>query len=466
MIFTEFRFFLFFLAVFAVHWALTAQTPRKVWLLACSYLFYASWDWRFLSLVLLSTAIDYVVGLRLAATTDRDARRAWLLVSLVGNLSILGFFKYFNFFMESAAALIRLLGFGVSVPALQIILPLGISFYTFQTMSYSLDVYRNKLRPTRSVLDFALFVAFFPQLVSGPIVRAIEFLPQLATLKRWADVPVKSCLLLFLFGYVKKACIADNLAPITEAYWADPHAYSVAGTLVGLVGFAIQIFCDFAGYSEMAIACGGLLGYRLPENFRHPYFAPNIRLFWTRWHMTLSRWVFDYVFMPIARHTRVPPWGNYLIVFTLIGLWHGANWTFAIWGALHGLAMAAHRAYSKALPPDAPLARLTGAAGPVLMFAWFLVAGIFFRSPDLATARVVFRELVLFQTAGTASFGPAIWGIIVGLALVHWIFYRWPVASRLEAFGPLLFPIVYGVAASLALALSNVGYTPFYYFIF
>lgn len=466
MIFTELRFLLFFLAVFFLHWMMTTQTARKVWLLACSYLFYASWDWRFLSLILAVTCLDYMVGIQLAATTNRQTRRAWLLISLAGNLGMLGFFKYFNFFIESAAVLLRFFGFRVSIPSLEIILPLGISFYTFQTLSYTIDVYRNKLPATRNLLDFALFVAFFPQLVSGPIIRATEFLPQLKTLKRWPDIPVKSYLLLFLFGYIKKACIADNLAPITEAYWANPGAYSVAGSIAGVLGFSIQIFCDFAGYSEMAIACGGLLGYTLPENFRHPYFSNNIRLFWTRWHMTLSRWVRDYVFMPMARYTRVPSWGNYVMVFTLIGLWHGASWNFAIWGALHGCAMVAHRTFSKSRFQDTPPARLIGAIGPVLTFGWFYAAGVFFRAPDFKTALVVFKGAVLFQATGTESFGPAIWGIFAGLALVHWISYRKLVDLRWDAFGPWLFPVTYGAAFSLALALSNVGYSPFYYFIF
>jgi alginate O-acetyltransferase complex protein AlgI len=414
----------------------------------------------------MSTAIDYLVGRRLAMTSERHTRKMWLLVSLVGNLGLLGFFKYFNFFVDSAAALIRLLGFGVSVHSLQIILPLGISFYTFQTMSYSIDVYRNRIPTTRSILDFALFVAFFPQLVAGPIVRAAEFLPQLKSLKRWADVPVKSCLLLFLFGYIKKACIADNLAPITDAYWANPTAYSAAGSVAAGLAFSIQLFCDFAGYSEMAIACGGLLGYTLPENFRHPYFSRNIRIFWTRWHMTLSRWVYDYVFIPMTRYTRVPSWGNYLIVFTLIGLWHGANWNFAIWGALHGLAMVVHRNFLKSRFRDTSLARFLGAVGPILTFGWVYASGVFFRSPDFKTALIVFKELVLLQSAGTESFGMAIWVIFAGLAVVHWISYRKLIHLRWEAFGPWLFPVTYGAAVSLALVLSNVGYVPFYYFVF
>jgi len=466
MIFTEFRFFLFFLAVFSLYWMMTAPTARKVWLLACSYLFYASWDWRFLSLILASTGINYIVGIQLAATANRRTRRAWLLVGLAGDLGMLGFFKYFHFFIESAAGLIRLFGFGVSVPSLEIILPVGISFYTFQTMSYSIDVYWNKLPATRNALDFALFVAFFPQLVAGPIVRAAEFLPQLVTPKRWSDIPVRSCLLLFLFGYIKKACIADNLAPITEAYWANPAAFSVAGSVAGGLGFCIQIFCDFAGYSEMAIACGGLLGYRLPENFRHPYFSQNIRLFWTRWHMTLSRWMQDYVLMPLARSARVHFWANYLIVFVLIGLWHGASWNFVIWGALHGAAIVGHRIFSKSRFRNTPPGRLAGAIGPLLTFGWFYAAGTFFRSPDFHTALIVLKGAVLLQATGTESFGPVIWWVFAGLALAHWISYRKPVALRWEAFGPWLFPVTYGAAASLALALSNVGYTPFYYFIF
>ena len=439
---------------------------RKAWLLVCSYLFYANWDWRFLSLIWISTALDYVVGLRLLAVKERRVRRWWLIASLVGNLGILGFFKYYNFFIDSAMAVARAMEIPVSLTTLEIILPAGISFYTFQTMSYAIDVYRNKLHATRNLLDFALFVAFFPQLVAGPIVRAVEFLPQLRALKKWSDIDAKSCLVLFLFGYIKKACIADNLAPLTEAFYAHPEAYSAAGAVAGHLGFVIQIFCDFAGYSEMAIGSAGLLGYALPDNFRFPYFSGNIQIFWSHWHMTLSRWIFDYLFAPLMKYTRLPFWVNFPIVFSLIGLWHGANWTFVIWGTLHGVVMVAHRIFSKSVSRNSLLARGFGLIGPVLTFYWFYVVGVLFRSSDLYAAWSVFQAAVLLQSAGTASFHPAIWGIFAGLALVHWIAYRKLMPVRWESVNPWLFSVAYGAVFSLALALSNIGYEPFYYFRF
>ena len=274
MLFVELAFLPFFLVVLAVHWGLRGERARKRWLLAASWFFYGCWDWRFLSLLGFSTLLDYVVALRIERPGAR--KRAWILVSLCGNLGLLGIFKYFGFFVDSAVELLALLGVEAHRPTLAIVLPVGISFYTFQTLSYALDVYRGRLRASRSLLDFALFVSFFPQLVAGPIVRAADFLPQLAVPKRWARVHARAALTLFLIGFLKKACISDNLAPHVDRFFAAPAEFDSLSAWIAVLAYAVQIYCDFSGYSDMALACAGLLGYELCTNFARPYLARNL----------------------------------------------------------------------------------------------------------------------------------------------------------------------------------------------
>ncbi len=364
MVFTEFRFLFFFMIIFCIYWALQKHNHRKSWLLVCSYIFYGAWDWRFLSLLLLSTVVDYFVGLMLSRPQsdssvvgqeiqtseavqhgfswdallnkpmNQQQRQGWLALSLVVNLGLLGFFKYYNFFADSASNLLIFLGLPVSINTLQIILPAGISFYTFQTLSYSIDAYLDKLKPIRNFWDFALFVTFFPQLVAGPIVRASTFLPQLLTAKTLNKVDFQGCLTLFLVGYFKKACISDNLSPLVDQYFTNPEVYTVLSCWIAVISFAIQIYCDFSGYSDMAIACAGLLGYKLPLNFNFPYFSANVTQLWQRWHITLFTWLRDYIYSPLMKmrpkeqRTELFQSRNILILMLFSGLWHGAAWHF------------------------------------------------------------------------------------------------------------------------------------------
>jgi alginate O-acetyltransferase complex protein AlgI len=288
MLFTEPAFFAFFAAVFLLHWAVSSNGLRKLLLLVASYLFYAAWDWRFLSLIFLSTIVDFVVGIVLKKEQPILGRRTWLTLSLVTNLGVLGFFKYFNFFVASGSGLLSAMGLDPGERTLNIILPVGISFFTFQTMSYTIDVYRGKLKPISNPLDFALFVGFFPQLVAGPIVRAADFLPQLRQARRFPRIPFRSCLTLFFVGFFKKACISDNLAPIVDSVFAAPHAYGTLSIWIAVIFYAIQIYCDFSGYTDMAIATARALGFELRLNFDFPYLAGNITEFWRRWHISLS----------------------------------------------------------------------------------------------------------------------------------------------------------------------------------
>ena len=300
MLFVEFRFFWFFLAVFAVYWSLRENRSRKIWLLICSYIFYAAWNWKFLFLLMGSSALDYIVGMMLARTENPRRRRGWLILSLCANLGTIAFFKYYNFFVSSAAALLAWLGLPASVHTLNIIIPVGVSFYTFHSMSYTIDVYRGKMRAVPSILDVACFIGFFPQMVAGPIVRAFAFLPQLQSPRKFSNVDVRGALVLFLTGFIKKACIADAVAPFADRYFAAPGNFTAASAWVGVLFYAIQIYCDFSGYTDMAIACARLLGYELTINFRFPYFAQDISEFWQRWHISLSSWLRDYLYIPLG----------------------------------------------------------------------------------------------------------------------------------------------------------------------
>ncbi len=466
MLFTELRFVPFFLLVFAVHWALRRDAGRKLWLLLASYAFYAAWDGRFLALILASTLIDYGVALRLQQPNVR--RRLWVSVSLVANLGLLAVFKYFNFFLDSAADLLGLLGFQADLPTLRIILPVGISFYTFQTLSYTLDVYFERLRPTRNLLDVALFVAFFPQLVAGPIVRASDFLPQLRTPRRIASIAFRPALLLFLSGYIKKACISDQLAPWVDSYFQDPASFDAAAAWLATIFYAVQIYCDFSGYSDMAIACAALLGYSIPLNFDFPYFATDITDFWRRWHMSLSRWLRDYLYIPLGgnRGSLLFTYRNLALTMLLGGLWHGASWNFVLWGALHGLALIVHREWTRRvdLPPG-----LRSALRPFGMAATFLfvcLCWIFFRAADFERAWIVVRAFVLFDGAGEQTFQASLASIPVVLAALHACARTGLWRRGMLALPPWAFAMVLGCVLAVAQTFTSPGLKPFIYFQF
>jgi D-alanyl-lipoteichoic acid acyltransferase DltB (MBOAT superfamily) len=340
-------------------------------LLAASYWFYAAWDYRFLTLIWISTVVDYVVGLRLAATRTSGSslpRRLWLSMSLVTNLGLLGFFKYYGFFVESAADLLNGFGLGVSASTLSIVLPVGISFYTFQTLSYTIDIWRNKLDPTRNLVDFALFVAFFPQLV--------------AHLNRG---DVSAGLYLILVGLVRKVVIADTAGLIADRYFSDPGAYGTVELIAGVMLYALQIYGDFAGYSNIARGSARLLGFDLMRNFRHPYFAASVTEFWQRWHISLSTWLRDYLYIPLGgnrlgqRRTYI----NLMATMLLGGLWHGASWNFVVWGGLHGIYLAGHRLVTARRVANG-LRVWSRAAGVAATFPLVAVTWLTFRLTDMS----------------------------------------------------------------------------------
>jgi len=468
MLFVEFRFFWFFLAVFCVYWSLRENRSRKIWLLICSYVFYAAWDWRFLFLLMASSTLDYFVGLRLARTENPRARRGWLIMSLCANLGTIAIFKYFNFFISSAAVFLGWLGIPASLHTLNIIIPVGVSFYTFHSMSYTIDVYRGKMRAVSSFLDVACFIGFFPQMVAGPIVRAAQFLPQLQALRRFSDVDVRGALVLFLVGFVKKACIADGVAPTVDKYFDSPGNYTAGSAWLAVLFYGIQIYCDFSGYTDMAIACARLLGYELTLNFNFPYLARSVAEFWHRWHISLSSWLRDYLYIPLGgnRGNRWFVARNIMITMLLGGLWHGGAWTFVIWGGLHGLALVLHRQWSEWKARPTALERAVDWLAWPLTFSWICFTWIFFRAVDLNHAAAIAKSFVLWRSPGTHDLGLRMIWIVLLLGIVHWLNARGVFSSWWRKVPPEIFAAGYGCAFAVVLVFVPPHYAPFIYFQF
>jgi alginate O-acetyltransferase complex protein AlgI len=344
MLFNSFEFGVFFITVYCLYLILNHKWQNRM-LLVASYIFYGSWDWRFLSLIWISTVLDYVCGIKIYETNNAKKRRFFLFLSIFGNLLILGFFKYFNFFAANLQELLNFFGFSIHSRFLNILLPVGISFYTFQTMSYTIDIYKKEMMPTRKFFDFALFVAFFPQLVAGPIERAKDLLPQMLSPRKLnLNKFYEGCYLIF-WGLFQKMFVADNLSKIVDPVFSAASPYNGAMVLVAVYAFAFQIFCDFAGYSNIARGLGKCMGFEIMVNFNLPYFSTNPRDFWNRWHISLSSWLRDYLYIPLGGNRKGPvtTYRNLAITMLLGGLWHGAAWTFVVWGAYQGMLLMLHR---------------------------------------------------------------------------------------------------------------------------
>jgi len=393
MLFNSFEFVVFFALVLLVYWRLPHRAQNWL-LLVASLIFYGSWNSKFLLLIVASASIDFLCGLGIAGATSQKKRRAYLVVGLVSSLAILGFFKYANFFLDNLVELLEVLGVPASRPALNIILPVGITFHTFQAMSYAIDVYRREQEVCRNYFDYLLYITFFPQLVAGPIERAARLLPQFVNPRPRLNLGATlESIKLIIVGYAQKVAIADVLAPTVDDTFANIHERGGWTLLFGLYAFAIQIYCDFAGYSNIARGTARLLGFQLMRNFAQPYLAVNITEFWRRWHISLSTWLRDYLYIPLGgnRRGRARTYVNLMITMLLGGLWHGASWTFVTWGGLHGSYLAAHKAWTekRALRAAAPFdarSRLKKLACWLLTFHLVCLAWIFFRAESFADA--------------------------------------------------------------------------------
>ena len=340
MIFNSIEFGIFFPLVFILYWSLFNRNikVRNIFLIIVSYIFYGWWDWRFLSLIFVSSLVDYIVGARLFKEKTNRKRKLLLFVSLFVNVGILGFFKYYNFFIESFVEAFSFFGHSPNISTLNIILPVGISFYTFQTLSYTLDIYYKKLEPSKNIFGFFAFVSFFPQLVAGPIERAKHLLPQFDEKKHINYEALRSGLLLMAWGFLKKIVIADRLARFIDAVYVTPDNASGWPVVFAVIFFAFQLYVDFSAYSDIAIGTARTLGFNLSINFNHPYLSSSFSNFWKRWHISLSSWFMDYIYIPLGgnRKGKLATKRNIMIVFLVSGLWHGASWNFVIWGAING----------------------------------------------------------------------------------------------------------------------------------
>ncbi|WP_341215364.1 MBOAT family O-acyltransferase, partial [uncultured Wocania sp.] len=398
MLFNSLEFFIFLLVVYLLYWLILKKSlkAQNLLLLFASYLFYGWWDWRFLSLILLSTIADYLVGLKIAANEKKTLRKLWLWVSVFFNVGLLGFFKYFNFFVDSWVDMLSMFGYNMgSTWTLQVILPVGISFYTFQTMSYSFDIYYKKLKPTRDFLSFATFVSFFPQLVAGPIERASNLLSQIINKRTFNYNQSVTGLKLILWGLFKKVVIADSLGPIVDDIFANYANYSASTLILGAVLFSFQIYGDFSGYSDMAIGIAKLFGVELSSNFKFPYFSRNIAEFWRRWHISLSTWFRHYVYIPLGGSFggKLKSIRNIGIVFLISGFWHGANWTFVFWGAFHALAfipvflIGKNTAYKNTIIGENSIfPSIMDTLRVIMVFSIVTFSWIFFRSESITDA--------------------------------------------------------------------------------
>ena len=398
MLFNSLEFLIFLPTVFLLYWFVFQKNLRvqNLLLLISSYFFYGWWDYRFLSLIFLSTIADYFVGLKIHDSDDKKKKKSYLWISILFNLGLLGFFKYFNFFIGSWIDLLGAIGYEQkSTWTLNVILPVGISFYTFQTMSYSLDIYHGKLKPTKDFISFASFVSFFPQLVAGPIERASNLLPQILNSRIFKYEQGVQGLRLILYGMFKKVVIADSLAPHVDAIFENYSTLNGGVLLLGLIYFSFQIYCDFSGYSDIAIGTSKLFGFELMSNFKFPYFSRDIGEFWRRWHISLSTWFRDYLYIPLGG-SKGGKWlsiRNIFIIFIVSGFWHGANWTFIMWGLIHAMLYiplflrAKNRQYTKSIVAGGkwfPSLKELSQIGSTFFFT--MIAWVFFRSESIESA--------------------------------------------------------------------------------
>jgi len=475
LLFPTATFTLFFLAVLPVSWLLMPrQRAWRPFLVAASYIFYGWWDWHYVFLLAGSTLANQVFAVAIERRDDPRLRKGLLWLAVAFNVGLLGYFKYSGFFLSSARNSLHDVGLDAAVPVVTALLPIGISFYTFMALSYVIDVHRGKLRPT-TLPKFAVFLSFFPHLVAGPIVRGSELIPQLDAPRDPRRIDATRAFFLIASGLFMKVVIASYLATeIVDGVFAAPEQYSSLDVLVGIYGYAVQIFADFLGYTNIAIGLALLLGYEFPTNFNAPYTATSVRDFWHRWHMTLSRWLRDYLYIPLggSRGGRLATYRNLMIVMLLGGLWHGAAWTFVVWGGIHGLGLVAERAWHDVrgrlgFPErrDTPAKRMWRR---VATFNFVCLGWVFFRSDSFSAAGDVLKQLVsgLGEPVQAVSL-PVLAAIALGIGAQYVPTRAW---DGLMAVYSRRAVVVQGAALALVLLVVNVlgpeGVAPFIYFRF
>lgn len=426
MIFSSPEFFLFFGGVLLFLVLAKGQQTKKLFLLAASYFFYGYWDWRFTFLMLAMTLANYALGECVQQAQTQRLKKLFLLAAVIFDLGVLGFFKYYNFFIDSANHALHSIHAEAlgSLPTLGIILPVGISFITFQVMAYVIDIYRGVTEPAETFWDFALLTAFFPQLVAGPILKAKQFLPELQkkiVIRRQNLIAGGQ---LFLLGLFRKIVVADRLALFVDTVFESPQDFSSATTWLAVLAYAIQIYCDFSGYSDMAIGAAKCLGYDIPINFNLPYISRSITEFWRRWHISLSTWLREYIYIPLGGNRKGKPrqYLNLWLVMLLGGLWHGASWNFVLWGALHGTALAVHKFYSDYIRPKITLpAPLYNVITWAVTLLFVCTTWVFFRSADFSEALVILQKMYVPTSAGINWFATGFWIALPGLLIADYL---------------------------------------------
>lgn len=402
MLFNSIIFFLFLSIILPIYYLLPRKIQRNSFLLIASYFFYGYWDWKFCLLLATSTIVDYFLGIQIEKNKKQIKKKALLIVSLVTNLGILGFFKYFNFFIDSFSQMVGQFGYSPDYLHLNIILPVGISFYTFQTLSYSIDIYRGTLKPTRNFIDFALFVAFFPQLVAGPIEKARDLLPQISSKRIPTKKQLSEGVILIVTGLFRKVMIGDVSGRYVDNILNDMSYYHSSELLFAMFLFSIQIYCDFSGYSKMARGCAKLLGFELSINFEQPYLSNNITDFWRRWHISLSSWLKEYLYFSLGGNRKGPLRTKFNLFTTMLlgGLWHGAGMNFIVWGGLHGLYLSVHKWYmgnlnATKLPNTIPIKILK-----VIITLFFVqFAWVFFRLSSMDEIFFFFQKIIYWESS-------------------------------------------------------------------
>jgi D-alanyl-lipoteichoic acid acyltransferase DltB (MBOAT superfamily) len=471
MLFNSFQFAYFFLLLFPIYW-LMPHRPQNLLLLAASYYFYSCWNWHFTSLLLISTVVDYFCGLAVDRAQEPHRRKMAVAFSMALNLGFLGYFKYCNFFAESFQAMAAGVGWHISMKHLEIALPIGISFYTFQSMSYVIDVYRKEIPPTRNFFDFAAFVSFFPHLVAGPIMRPTTLLPQIQQKRRFnLNQFYDGCYLIF-WGLTKKVVVADNLAPIVDELFNKSSTIDGGLALLAIFAFAWQIYCDFSGYTDAARGISKCLGFELALNFNLPYFATSPQDFWRRWHISLSKWLQDYLYISLGG-SRGPSWfvyRNLMLTMIIGGLWHGASWAFILWGTYQGLILCIHRVLKPQLERIKPTEPIDAAcwAGVRICstFAMVLFGWLIFRAHSMDQLRGMLQAIVYRPAIPAASYLVPVLVIILPLYAIEFAQYK---AKDLNVIArtPWYVRSVFYAACFYAFVLGgNFGGSQFIYFQF
>lgn len=440
MLFTSYEFFLFIPLIFILYWWIGKKGVfnQNLILLIASYFFYAWWDWRFLFLILISSFTDFIAGIQLEKSSSKKTKKVWLWLSIIINVGLLGFFKYCNFFIDSLVASFELLEINLRVETLSIILPIGISFYTFQTLAYTIDIYRSKIKAEKSILIYLTYVSFFPQLLAGPIERAANLLPQFHRQRTFDLKLAADGARQLLWGFFMKIAVADFIGSHIDKLFVNPESHSSALLFQGIIFFAIQVYADFSGYSHIAIGTAKLFGIKLMDNFLFPFFSRNLTELWQRWHISLTTWFRDYVYIPLGgnRLGKTKQFVALMTTFLISGFWHGASWNIVVWGLLNGLLFSLMLFFEKKKELDSP-AKLGDIAYMILTFLLFSLPLILFRNSSLSSSFLYFNQMISIN-GPIEILNSKVFSLVFcmiglewiqrekkhALAIAHWSFYK------------------------------------------